>query len=36
MTSLPIVHHEDYEVDIGAHVFPTRKYRLVLGRLLSD
>ncbi len=36
MADLPVVHHEDYEVDIGAHVFPTRKYRLVLGRLLSE
>jgi acetoin utilization deacetylase AcuC-like enzyme len=36
MTDLPLVHHEAYEVDIGAHVFPTRKYRLVLGRLLSE
>ena len=36
MADLPVVHHEDYEVDIGAHVFPTRKYRLVLGRLLDE
>ncbi len=36
MTSLPLVHHEDYEVDIGAHVFPTRKYRLVRNRLLDE
>jgi acetoin utilization deacetylase AcuC-like enzyme len=25
-----------YEVDIGAHVFPTRKYRLVKDRLVED
>jgi acetoin utilization deacetylase AcuC-like enzyme len=25
-----------YEVDIGAHVFPTRKYRLVRERLLAE
>lgn len=25
-----------YEVDIGAHVFPTRKYRLVRDRLLDE
>lgn len=30
---LPLVWHEAYEVDIGAHVFPTAKYRLVLERL---
>ncbi len=33
---LPLVHHEAYEVDIGPHVFPTAKYRLVRERLLSD
>ena len=36
MKSLPVVHHEDYEIDIGAHVFPTRKYRLVRNRLLDE
>lgn len=30
---LPLVFHEEYEVDIGPHVFPTAKYRLVLERL---
>jgi acetoin utilization deacetylase AcuC-like enzyme len=33
---LRIVHHEAYEVDIGPHVFPTRKYRLVRDRLLAE
>jgi acetoin utilization deacetylase AcuC-like enzyme len=33
---LAIVHHEAYEVDIGPHVFPTRKYRLVRDRLLAE
>ena len=33
---LPIVYHEGYEVDIGGHVFPTAKYRLVLDRLLLE
>lgn len=36
MADLPVVHHEDYEIDIGAHVFPTRKYRLVRNRLLDE
>ncbi len=31
-----IVWSPSYEVDIGAHVFPTRKYRLVRERLLSE
>lgn len=32
---LPVVWHEAYEVDIGPHVFPTRKYRLVRDRLIA-
>jgi len=34
--SLPIIFHEDYEFDIGAHVFPTQKFRLVCERLLQE
>jgi acetoin utilization deacetylase AcuC-like enzyme len=30
------VWHPAYEVDIGPHVFPTRKYRLVRDRLVAD
>jgi len=33
---VPIVWHSAYEVDIGPHVFPTRKYRLVRERLLAE
>ena len=33
---VPVVWHPAYEVDIGAHVFPTRKYRLVRDRLRAD
>lgn len=36
MTSLPVVWDESYEVDIGPHVFPTAKYRLVRDRLLEE
>lgn len=32
----PIVHHPAYEVDIGPHVFPTAKYRLVRARLVAE
>ncbi|MDH3290475.1 MAG: histone deacetylase [Gemmatimonadota bacterium] len=32
----PIVHHPAYEVDIGPHVFPTAKYRLVRARLVDE
>ncbi len=34
--SLPVIWHEAYEVDIGPHVFPTAKYRLVRERLLAE
>lgn len=33
---MKVVWSPRYEVDIGAHVFPTRKYRLVRERLLAD
>ncbi len=36
MAELPIIYHEAYEVDIGPHVFPTLKYRLVRDRLLAE
>jgi acetoin utilization deacetylase AcuC-like enzyme len=31
-----VVYSPRYECDIGPHVFPTRKYRLVMRRLLDD
>jgi len=34
--SLPVVWSPHYEVDIGAHVFPTVKYRLVRDRLVEE
>jgi acetoin utilization deacetylase AcuC-like enzyme len=33
---LPIIHHPSYEVDIGPHVFPTAKYRLIRAQLLEN
>ena len=36
MTVPTVVWSPEYEVDIGAHVFPTRKYRLVRDRLLAE
>lgn len=33
---IAIVWHPAYEIDIGPHVFPTRKYRLVRDRLLAE
>lgn len=36
MSRLPLVWDLSYEVDIGAHVFVTAKYRLTRERLLAD
>ena len=36
MTIVPVVHHPAYEADIGPHVLPTAKYRLVRERLLAS
>jgi acetoin utilization deacetylase AcuC-like enzyme len=36
VSGLRVVWHEAYEVDIGPHVFPTAKYRMVRDRLLAD
>lgn len=33
---LSVVWHPDYEIDIGPHVFPTQKYRLILDKLLDE
>ncbi len=33
---MQVIHHPGYEVDIGVHVFPTRKYRLVREWLLAE
>ncbi|MFQ5601561.1 MAG: histone deacetylase, partial [Candidatus Krumholzibacteriia bacterium] len=33
---LHVVHAPRYECDIGAHPFPTEKFRLVLERLLAE
>lgn len=33
---VPVVWHPDYEVDIGTHVFPTQKYRLIRQALLAE
>jgi acetoin utilization deacetylase AcuC-like enzyme len=36
VTGLPVIHHPAYEFDIGPHVFPTQKYRLIRDRLIQD
>src|SRR5437016_4542406 len=36
MLPFKLVYHEDYDLHLGAHVFPTQKFRLIRERLLSD
>lgn len=31
-----LVYHDGYDLNLGSHVFPSRKYRLVRDRLLAD
>ena len=31
-----LVYHDGYDLNLGAHVFPSQKYRLIRERLLSD
>jgi acetoin utilization deacetylase AcuC-like enzyme len=33
---LKLIYHHDYDLNLGAHVFPSQKYRLIRERLLSD
>lgn len=36
MLPFKLVYHEDYDLHLGAHVFPSQKYRLVRGALLAE
>jgi acetoin utilization deacetylase AcuC-like enzyme len=31
-----LIYHENYDLNLGAHVFPSQKYRLIHDRLLAD
>jgi acetoin utilization deacetylase AcuC-like enzyme len=33
---LKLIYHENYDLNLGAHVFPSQKYRLIHDRLLAD
>jgi len=33
---LKLIYHDRYDLNLGAHVFPSQKYRLVFERLLRD
>src|SRR6516162_6688759 len=36
MLPFKLVYHEGYDLNLGAHVFPSQKYRLVREKLLAD
>ncbi len=36
MLPFKLVYHEGYDLNLGAHVFPSQKYRLIHERLLAD
>jgi acetoin utilization deacetylase AcuC-like enzyme len=33
---LKLIYHDDYDLNLGAHVFPSQKYRMIRDRLLAD
>ena len=36
MLPFKLIYHEDYDLNLGAHVFPSQKYRMIHDRLLGD
>ena len=36
MLPFKLVYHDGYDLNLGAHVFPSQKYRLIRDRLVSD
>ena len=36
MLPFKLIYHENYDLNLGAHVFPSQKYRLIHDRLLAD
>src|ERR1700683_449958 len=36
MLPFKLIYHERYDLKLGAHVFPSQKYRLVHDKLLAD
>ena len=36
MLPFKLVYHDSYDLHLGAHVFPSQKYRLIHDRLLAD
>ena len=36
MLPFKLIYHDGYDLNLGAHVFPSKKYRLIRDRLVSD
>jgi len=36
MLPFKLVYHDGYDLNLGSHVFPSRKYRMIRDRLLGD
>ncbi len=36
MLPFKLIYHDGYDLNLGSHVFPSQKYRLIRDRLLSD
>src|SRR5579862_9226222 len=36
MLPFKLVYHDGYDLNLGAHVFPSQKFRLIRDRLLAD
>jgi len=36
MLPFKLIYHEDYDLNLGGHVFPSQKYRMVRERLLAE
>jgi hypothetical protein len=36
MLPFKLIYHEAYDLNLGEHVFPSRKYRLIHDRLLAE
>src|ERR1700726_2208107 len=36
MLPFKLIYHERYDLNLGPHVFPSQKYRMIQDRLLAD
>lgn len=36
MAPFPLIYHDDYDLNLGDHVFPSMKYRLIRERMLAE